>query len=78
VLEALLDGPREVAVIAAVGSPLHRKALAATAPGAVVALTGPLCEGRPRNDDRDTAYVCRQFVCDAPTSDPDVLARQLR
>ena len=48
------------------------------APGAVVALTGPLCEGRPRIDGQDTAYVCRQFVCDAPTTDPEVLARQLR
>ena len=56
----------------------HRTALAATAPGAVVALTGPLCEGRPRIDGQDTAYVCRQFVCDAPTTDPEVLARQLR
>ncbi len=78
VLVALLDGPREVAVIAPAGSALHRTALAATAPGAVVALTGPLCEGRPRIDGQDTAYVCRQFVCDAPTTDPDVLARQLR
>ncbi len=77
VLEALLDGPREVALIAAVGSPLHRTALAATAPGAVVALSGPLCEGRPRIDAQDTAYVCRQFVCDAPTTDPQVLASQL-
>ena len=71
-------GPREVALIGAVGGELHRTALAAPAPGAVVALSGPLCDGRPRIDDADTAYVCRQFVCDAPTTDPQILASQLR
>ena len=77
VLEALIDGPREVALIAGAGSPMHAAALAGTAPGAVVALSGPLCEGRPRIGGQDTAYVCRQFVCDAPTTDPEVLARQV-
>jgi uncharacterized protein YyaL (SSP411 family) len=48
------------------------------APGMVVATTGPLCQDRPRIDDRDTAYVCRGFVCDAPTTDSAVLAEQLR
>jgi uncharacterized protein YyaL (SSP411 family) len=78
VAEALLDGPREVAVIAEVGSQLHRVALMGAAPGMVVATTGPLCQDRPRIDDRDTAYVCRGFVCDAPTTDSAVLAEQLR
>ncbi|MEZ5158373.1 MAG: thioredoxin domain-containing protein [Candidatus Nanopelagicales bacterium] len=78
VVEALLDGPREVAVVADVGSPLHRVALQGTAPGMVIATTGPLLEDRPRVDGLDTAYVCRGFVCDAPTSDPQVLAGQLR
>ncbi|MEZ5186932.1 MAG: thioredoxin domain-containing protein [Candidatus Nanopelagicales bacterium] len=77
VLEALLDGPREVALIAGVGSRLHRIALMASAPGAVVATGGPLCEGRPRIGGEDTAYVCRAFVCDAPTTDAVVLADQL-
>ena len=78
VVEALLDGPREVAIVADVGSPLHRVALHGTAPGMVVATTGPLLEGRPRVDGLDTAYVCRGFVCDAPTTKPGVLAEQLR
>ena len=77
VLEALLDGPREVAVIADVGSPMHRVALSATAPGAVVALSGPLTVGRPKVDGLETAYVCRGFVCEAPTTDPEVLAGQV-
>ena len=78
VVEALLDGPREVAIVADVGSPLHRVALLGTAPGMVVATTGPLLEGRPRVEGLDTAYVCRGFVCDAPTTEVDVLAGQLR
>lgn len=47
--EALADGPREVAVVGPAGDPrtaaLHRTALLATAPGAVVALGEP---GRTR------------------------------
>ena len=78
VVEALLDGPREVAIVADVGSPVHRVALHGTAPGMVIATTGPLLEDRPRVDGLDTAYVCRGFVCDAPTTQVDVLAGQLR
>jgi uncharacterized protein YyaL (SSP411 family) len=89
VAEALLDGPREVAVVGAPDSDrtraLHRVALRSTAPGAVVALGGgpddspevALLAGRPLMDGRPTAYVCRQFVCDAPTTDPETLATQL-
>ncbi|MFF7632542.1 thioredoxin domain-containing protein [Kitasatospora sp. NPDC008050] len=89
--EALLDGPREVAVVGAADDPrtaaLHRTALLATAPGAVVALgtaTGeaagpevPLLADRPLLDGAPTAYVCRHFVCGLPTSDPAVLAEQV-
>ncbi|HQR80552.1 MAG TPA: thioredoxin domain-containing protein, partial [Actinomycetota bacterium] len=78
VLEAMLDGPREVAVIAAPGSAMHRTALRGTAPGAVIALAGPLCEARPRVAGQDTAYVCRHFVCDTPVTDPRMLAEQIQ
>ncbi|MDD9207884.1 DUF255 domain-containing protein, partial [Georgenia sp. 10Sc9-8] len=89
VLEALLDGPREVAVVGAADDPetvtLHTTALRSTAPGLVVALGHgqpdedevPLLRDRPRQDGRPTAYVCRQMVCRLPTTDPDELARQL-
>ncbi|NLU66674.1 thioredoxin domain-containing protein [Streptomyces sp. HNM0574] len=90
--EACLDGPREVAVLGAPDDParatLHRTALLATAPGAVVALGAPdtdrsaaavpLLRDRPLLDGRATAYVCRHFTCDAPTADPDLLERSLR
>ncbi|MFB7912532.1 thioredoxin domain-containing protein [Streptomyces sp. NPDC056061] len=83
VAEALLDGPREVAVAGPVGGALHRTALLGTAPGAVVAAgeTGgaefPLLADRPMADGTPTAYVCRRFVCDAPTTDAQELARRL-
>ncbi|MEV0495824.1 thioredoxin domain-containing protein [Streptomyces atratus] len=83
VAEALLDGPREVAVAGPVGGALHRTALLGRAPGAVVAAgeTGgaefPLLVDRPMADGAPTAYVCRHFVCEAPTTDAAELARKL-
>ncbi|MEV7235621.1 thioredoxin domain-containing protein [Streptomyces sp. NPDC051020] len=83
VAEALLDGPREVAVAGPVGGALHRTALLGRAPGAVVAAgeTGgaefPLLVDRPMVGGAPTAYVCRHFVCDAPTTDAEELARKL-
>ncbi|MFF3685408.1 thioredoxin domain-containing protein [Streptomyces sp. NPDC002187] len=87
VAEALLDGPREVAVVGSQSDPatgeLHRAALLTRAPGAVVAVGEadgaefPLLRGRPLLDGRPAAYVCRNFVCHAPTSDADELSRQL-
>ncbi|MGW5395563.1 thioredoxin domain-containing protein [Streptomyces sp. NPDC003952] len=92
VAEALVDGPREVAVVGHPEDParaeLHRVALLGTAPGAVVA-TGPagaadgsggefpLLAERTLVRDLPTAYVCRHFVCARPTTDPVELAEQL-
>ncbi|GAA1219642.1 thioredoxin domain-containing protein [Kitasatospora nipponensis] len=86
--EALLDGPREVAVVGPADDPrtavLHRTALLGTAPGAVVALGDPaqasevpLLVARPLLGGAPAAYVCRHFTCDAPTSEPAVLAGRL-
>ncbi|MFF1490924.1 thioredoxin domain-containing protein [Streptomyces sp. NPDC058304] len=92
VAEALLDGPREVAVVGHPEDPalagLHRAALLGTAPGAVVAVglpraadgSGgefPLLAERTLVHDLPTAYVCRHFVCARPTADPVELADQL-
>jgi uncharacterized protein len=88
VAEALLDGPKEVAVV---GEPdaegtraLHRTALMGPAPGAAVAVGAPgdhtvvpLLQDRPLVDGRPTAYVCRHFACEAPTTDPRALAASL-
>ncbi|MGW7411203.1 thioredoxin domain-containing protein [Streptomyces sp. NPDC054863] len=83
VAEAALDGPREVAVV---GDPadadaraLWRAALQGTAPGLVVAFGAPgseefpLLAGRPGAG----AYVCRRFVCAAPTGEVGVLVEQV-
>ncbi|MGW1794701.1 thioredoxin domain-containing protein [Streptomyces sp. NPDC001984] len=88
VAEALLDGPREVAVVGtglADGATrtLHRTALLGTAPGAVVAVGAaesdefPLLADRPLVDGEPAAYVCRNFTCDAPTTDPERLRTAL-
>ncbi|MFJ9603579.1 thioredoxin domain-containing protein [Streptomyces althioticus] len=80
VAEAVLDGPREVAVVGRgaddpATAALHRTALLGTAPGAVVALGTegsdefPLLTDRPLVDGAPAAYVCRNFTCDAPTTD---------
>ncbi|MFD8028293.1 thioredoxin domain-containing protein [Streptomyces sp. NPDC059717] len=88
VTEAFLDGPREVAVVGpALDDPvtraLHRTALLGTAPGAVVAVGTagseelPLLADRILVDGEPTAYICRNFTCDAPTTDPERLRNGL-
>ncbi|MGY5049757.1 thioredoxin domain-containing protein [Streptomyces sp. 900105755] len=88
VAEALLDGPREVAVVGPDATDpraadLHRTALLGTAPGAVVAVGTvgsdefPLLAGRPLVGGEAAAYVCRNFTCDAPTVDPERLRAAL-
>jgi len=86
VAEALIAGPAEIAVVGPPGDPrtaaLHRTALLAAPPGAVVALgdgtaaaddpdgaTVPLLYGRPLVGGYPTVYVCRNFTCRTPISD---------
>ncbi|MFI0539860.1 thioredoxin domain-containing protein [Streptomyces sp. WSLK1-3] len=88
VAEAFLDGPREVAVVGPAAADeatraLHRTALLGTAPGAVVAVGAPGGDELPLLADRvlvggrPTAYVCRHFTCDAPTTDAEALRAAL-
>jgi hypothetical protein len=85
VLEAMIAGPMEVAVLGsgAAADALHRTALAGTSPGLVVA-RGPagstepeLLRERPLLAGAPTAYVCREFTCRAPTADPAELAAEV-
>ncbi|RZU44207.1 hypothetical protein EV284_1666 [Streptomyces sp. BK022] len=86
--EALLDGPREVAVVGPSltderTAALHRTALLTRAPGAVAAAGTPdgeefpLLAHRPLVDGAPAAYVCRNFTCEAPVTDPETLRAAL-
>jgi len=79
--EAMLDGPADVAVVGRrpERDDLHRAALRLTTPGAVVVagdVGTPLAlfESRTEVDGKPAAYVCRDFVCRIPVTDPDALA----
>jgi uncharacterized protein YyaL (SSP411 family) len=87
--EAALAGPLQVAVAlpvpAAAGAhALVRVARLGTSPGTVVVAGEPdtpgipLLAGRPLVDAAPTAYVCRGFVCDLPTTDPTAVGTAVR
>jgi uncharacterized protein YyaL (SSP411 family) len=70
-----LDGPREVAIVDAGDSELRNIVIRGTAPGMVYSFDAdtPLLQHRKMISDEPTAYVCRGFVCDAPTNNLEVL-----
>jgi uncharacterized protein len=81
VAEAALSGPVEIAIVGTPGpgrAELHQAAALAAPPGAVIAVGDgsspdsevPLLAGRTAIDGRPAAYVCRNFSCQAPETDP--------
>jgi uncharacterized protein YyaL (SSP411 family) len=82
----ILGEPREIALVGSTDElgPLLEVVRRGYRPFQVVA-AGPegeeasvaLLRDRPRVGGRATAYVCRQFVCQAPVTNPEELARQL-
>jgi uncharacterized protein YyaL (SSP411 family) len=87
VAEALLSGPAEIAVIGPASDPrtaaLHVTALQASPPGAVIAIgegmpgTVPLLAGRTLVRGAPAAYVCRNFACRLPVTEPEQLRAEL-
>lgn len=72
-----LDGPREVAIAGPSDSGFREALAQGTAPGMVYAWGSdqPLLQDRQVTGDQATAYVCRGFVCNAPTTDLQVLKK---
>ena len=87
VADMLVNGSVELALVGDATSPafaaLARAAGAVYAPALIIAGGSTqsgvaLLENRPLDGGRPTAYVCRGFACDTPTTHPAQLAEQLR
>jgi len=74
-----LDGPREIAVAGSIDSEIQEVLAKGTAPGMVYAWGSdqPLLKDRKVVDGKVTSYVCRGFVCDAPTTDLQILKNSI-
>ena len=77
------DDPTTIAMLEVAGGGFTPNRVVALAPGDVgasVALAPsavPLLDGRTQLKGRPTAYVCRNFACRLPVTDPDALREQL-
>ena len=71
------DGPERDALLDVVRTRVLPGSVRLTAAPGEGADLSPLLADRPLVDGRPTAYVCRGFVCDRPTTDPAELAALL-
>ncbi len=66
------------AAFASVYAPFHIRIPIGAAPGPALRARLPLVAGMTARDGRATAYVCRDFRCDAPVQDSEALRDLLR
>ena len=71
------DGQDTLALVSALWSNFRPYSLAAISAYPPPTNAPPLLQDRPLQNDRATAYVCRQFVCQRPVNEPHELLDQL-
>jgi uncharacterized protein YyaL (SSP411 family) len=80
-LDLHFSPPRELAILGPVESDVARAALAPFEPSSVVAVGPaegvPLLAGKALVDGKPAVYVCENFVCRAPVTEPDNLSKAL-
>jgi uncharacterized protein YyaL (SSP411 family) len=76
-LDLHLSPRRELAILGTPDDPVARAALSGWEPNTVVAFGPaegvPLLAGKQRVDGKPTVYVCENFACQAPVTDPALL-----
>ena len=81
-LEALLDGPLEIALVGKAGSELHRLIWQSPRPGWVLSVgetdSTDLLNGRTALNEKDTVYLCRNFTCQLPLIEPEAIKKELK
>ena len=80
--EIVVVGEREDADTEALLAEVHKsyipnRVMLGVEGGSEVTAGMPLLEGRQKIDGVATAYVCENYVCQLPVTDPQALARQL-
>ncbi|MCC7163523.1 MAG: thioredoxin domain-containing protein [Anaerolineae bacterium] len=82
-LEFELAPPKEIAIVGEGAQPLLDVVFGEYRPNQVVAWKRdgdesaiPLLEYRETKDGKATAYICQNFACQMPTTDPEALAKQ--
>jgi uncharacterized protein YyaL (SSP411 family) len=80
-LDLYFSPPRELAVVGGPDTEVARAALAPFEPNAVVAFGPsedvPLLQGKGLVDGRPAVYVCENFACQAPITEPALAAQGL-
>jgi uncharacterized protein len=71
------DDPRAVRLRRAAAAPYLPDLVIAPLPGGAAIADWPLFAGKGERDGTPTAYVCRSYACDEPTTDPDRVRAQV-